>query len=166
MSEQQNHSDTFVIFTLAGTTYGVRSNLVQQMEMIEHITPVPNAPPAIEGVVFSRGRVIPAVNLRVRFGFERIPLDLQSRMVVTILDGRTIGLIVDKAREFISIPADVIEPPSEAISGLSGKYLEGIATPGDRIILILNLSEVINLADIPVVEQRTEKEARPENAAT
>ena len=165
MSEQQNHSDTFVIFTLAGTTYGVRSNLVQQMEMIEHITPVPNAPPAIEGVVFSRGRVIPAVNLRVRFGFERIPLDLQSRMVVTILDGRTIGLIVDKAREFISIPADVIEPPSEAISGLSGKYLEGIATPGDRIILILNLSEVINLADIPVVEQRTEKEVRPENAA-
>ena len=165
MSEQQNHSDTFVIFTLAGTTYGVRSNLVQQMEMIEHITPVPNAPPAIEGVVFSRGRVIPAVNLRVRFGFERIPLGLQSRMVVTNLEGRTIGLIVDRAREFISIPADVIEPPSEAISGLSGKYLEGIATPGDRIILILNLSEVINLADIPVVEQRTEKEVRPENAA-
>lgn len=165
MSEQQNHSDTFVIFTLAGTTYGVHSNLVQQMEMIEHITPVPNAPPAIEGVVFSRGRVIPAVNLRVRFGFERIPLDLQSRMVVTNLDGRTIGLIVDKAREFISIPADVIEPPNDAISGLSGKYLEGIATPGDRIILILNLSEVINLADIPVVEQRTEKEVRAENAA-
>lgn len=165
MSEQQNHSDTFVIFTLAGTTYGVHSNLVQQMEMIEHITPVPNAPPAIEGVVFSRGRVIPAVNLRVRFGFERIPLDLQSRMVVTNLDGRTIGLIVDKAREFISIPADVIEPPNDAISGLSGKYLEAIATPGDRIILILNLSEVINLADIPVVEQRTEKEVRAENAA-
>ena len=153
MSEQQNHSDTFVIFRLAGTTYGVHSNLVQQMEMIEHITPVPNAPPAIEGVVFSRGRVIPAVNLRVRFGFERIPLDLQTRLMVTNLDGRTIGLIVDKAREFISIPADAIEPPSEAISGLSGKYLEGIATPGDRIILILNLSEVINLADIPIVEQ-------------
>lgn len=165
MMEQQNHSDTFVIFRLAGTTYGVRSNLVQQMEMIEHITPVPNAPPAIEGVVFSRGRVIPAVNLRVRFGFERIPLDLQTRMMVTSLDGRTIGLIVDKAREFMQIPADAIEPPSEAISGLSGKYLEGIATPGDRIILILNLSEVINLADIPVVEQRTEKEVRAENAA-
>ena len=160
MMEQQNHSDTFVVFRLAGTTYGVRSNLVQQMEMIEHITPVPNAPPAIEGVVFSRGRVIPAVNLRVRFGFERIPLDLQTRMMVTNLDGRTIGLIVDKAREFMSIPADAIEPPSEAISGLSGKYLEGIATPGDRIILILNLSEVINLADIPVVEQ----EVRSENA--
>ena len=165
MSEQQNHSDTFVIFTLAGTTYGVHSNLVQQMEMIEHITPVPNAPPAIEGVVFSRGRVIPAVNLRVRFGFERIPLDIQTRMVVTNLDGRTIGLIVDNAREFISIPEDVIQPPNEAISGLSGKYIEGIATPGDRIILILNLTEVINLTDIPVIEQQSEKEVRSENAA-
>src|SRR5215471_2361217 len=165
MSEQQNHSDTFVIFALAGTTYGVHSNLVQQMEMIEHITPVPNAPPAIEGVVFSRGRVIPAVNLRVRFGFERIPLDIQTRMVVTNLDGRTIGLIVDNAREFISIPEDVIQPPNEAIAGLSGKYIEGIATPGERIILILNLTEVINLTDIPVIEQQTEKEVRSENAA-
>ena len=163
MSVQQNHSDTFVIFTLAGTTYGVRSNLVQQMEMIEHITPVPNAPPAVEGVVFSRGRVIPAINLRVRFGFERIPIELQTRLVITNLDGRTIGLIVDRAREFISIPSDVIQPPNEAISGLSGKYLEGIATPGDRIILILNLNEVINLADIPVVEQQTDTNARADN---
>jgi purine-binding chemotaxis protein CheW len=163
MSVQQNHSDTFVIFTLAGTTYGVRSNLVQQMEMIEHITPVPNAPPAVEGVVFSRGRVIPAINLRVRFGFERIPIELQTRLVITNLDGRTIGLIVDRAREFISIPSDLIQPPNEAISGLSGKYLEGIATPGDRIILILNLNEVINLADIPVVEQQTDTNARAEN---
>lgn len=163
MSVQQNHSDTFVIFTLAGTTYGVRSNLVQQMEMIEHITPVPNAAPAVEGVVFSRGRVIPAINLRVRFGFERIPIELQTRLVITNLDGRTIGLIVDRAREFISIPSDVIQPPNEAISGLSGKYLEGIATPGDRIILILNLNEVINLADIPVVEQQTDTNARADN---
>jgi Chemotaxis signal transduction protein len=163
MSVQQNHSDTFVIFTLAGTTYGVRSGLVQQMEMIEHITPVPNAPPAVEGVVFSRGRVIPAINLRVRFGFERIPIELQTRLVITNLDGRTIGLIVDRAREFISIPSDVIQPPNEAISGLSGKYLEGIATPGDRIILILNLNEVINLTDIPIVEQQTDTNARAEN---
>src|ERR1044072_1313795 len=90
MTQQPNQSETFVVFELAGTTYGVESRRVQQMEMIEHITPVPNAPPAVEGVVFSRGRVIPALNLRVRFGFERIPIDLRTRLIVVEVGGRSV----------------------------------------------------------------------------
>ncbi|HSB11264.1 MAG TPA: chemotaxis protein CheW, partial [Blastocatellia bacterium] len=132
------------------------------MEMIEHITPVPNVSPAVEGVIFSRGRVIPALNLRARFGFERIPIELRTRLVVVNTNGRNIGLIVDTAREFVSIAPSEIQPPSEAISGLSGKYLEGIATLGDRIILILNLDEVINLAEINVVDHQPPISAQPE----
>ena len=124
------------------------SRAVQQVELVEHITPVPNAPPAVEGVIFSRGQVIPAVNLRVRFGFEKSPHDLRTRLLVIYAKSRVIGLIVDSAREFISIPSSAIQPPNEAISGLKGKYLEGIATLGERIILILNLDEVIDLAEV------------------
>ena len=154
MSDQHDRPETFVVFELAGTTYAVPSRLVQQMEMIEHVTPVPNAPPAVEGVVFSRGRVVPAVNLRVRFGFERAPIDLRTRLIVVDVGGRAIGLMVDTAREFISIAPGAMQPPSEAISGLSGKYLESIATLGDRIILILNLDEVLNLAEIIASDQQ------------
>ena len=147
MSNTQNDSEPFVLFELAGTTYGVRSRFVQQMEMIEHITPVPNAPPAVEGVVLARGQVVPALNLRVRFGFEKIPYDLRSRLMVVSTEGRTLGLIVDTAREFLPIPGDAIEPPPEAITGLSGKYLEGIATIKGRMILVLDLDEVIDLGE-------------------
>jgi purine-binding chemotaxis protein CheW len=143
----QNASEPFILFELAGTTYGVPSRAVQQVELIEHITPVPNAPPAVEGVIFSRGQVIPAVNLRARFGFEKTAHDLRTRLIVVNAKGRVIGLIVDSAREFISIPSDAIQPPNEAISGLNGKYLEGIATMGERIILILGLDEVIEQAE-------------------
>lgn len=136
------------MFELAGTTYGVPSRAVQQMEMIEdNITPVPNAPLSVEGVIFSRGQVIPAVNLRARFGFQTQPHDLRTRLIVIHTDNRTVGLIVDSAREFITIPETAIQPPHETISGLKGKYLEGIATLGERIILLLNLAEVINLAE-------------------
>jgi len=162
MQEERNGSETFVLLQVAGTTYSVRSRLVQQMEMIEHITPVPNAAPAVEGVVFSRGRVIPAINLRVRFGFEKVPMDLRTRLVVASIGGRTIGLVVDTAREFISIPAESIQPASEAISGLSGKYVEGIATLGDRIILILDLDEVINLAELAIGDQNAPIGAQPD----
>ena len=147
MSNTTNDAEPFILFELAGTTYGVRSRFVQQMEMIEHSTPVPNAIPAVEGVVLARGQVIPALSLRVRFGFEKIPYDLRARLVVVKSGERTIGLIVDTAREFLRIPAGTIEPPPEAITGLSGKYLEGIATIGGRMILVLNLQEVIDIGD-------------------
>lgn len=147
MSNTTNEAEPFILFELAGTTYGVRSRSVQQMEMIEHITPVPNAPPAVEGVVRARGQVVPALSLRVRFGFEKIPYDLRARLMVVKSGERTIGLIVDTAREFVRIPAGTIEPPPEAITGLSGKYLEGIATINGRMILVLDLEEVIDLGE-------------------
>jgi purine-binding chemotaxis protein CheW len=141
----QSDSEPFILFELAGTTYGVRSRFVQQIEMIEHVTPVPNATAAIEGVVFARGQVVPALNLRVRFGFEKAPFDLRSRLIVINTGERVIGLIVDTSREFLNISAAAIEAPPEAITGLSGKYLEGIATLNGRLVLILNLAEVIDV---------------------
>ena len=147
MTTTQNDAEPFVLFELAGTTYGVRSRFVQQLEMVEHVTPVPNAIPAVEGVVLARGQVIPALNLRVRFGFEKAPFDLRSRLLVVNKGGRTLGLIVDTAREFLRIPDAAVEPPPEAITGLSGKYLEGIATIKDRMILVLDLDEVIDIGE-------------------
>jgi purine-binding chemotaxis protein CheW len=146
-AKNQNATEPFILFELASTTYAVPSRAVQQVELVEHITPVPNAPSAVEGVIFSRGQVIPAVNLRVRFGFEKTIHDLRTRLIVVNTKSRLIGFIVDSAREFINIPLSAIQPPNEAISGLKGKYLEGIATLGERIILILSLDEVIDLAE-------------------
>jgi len=58
-----------------------------------------------------------------------------------------IGLLVDAAREFVSIPPDKIQPPHEALAGMSGRYVEGVASIGDRLILILNLQRILNFAD-------------------
>jgi purine-binding chemotaxis protein CheW len=140
-------TEPFILFELAGATYALRSQLVQQMEMVEHITPVPNAAHYVEGVVFSRGQVVPTMNLRQRFGFERIAHDLRTRLVVVASGGRTVGLLVDSAREYVSIPVDAIQPPPAALSGLSGNYLAGIARIGERLILILDLNEVLNVTE-------------------
>ena len=141
----QTSLEPFILFELAGTTYGVRSRFVQQIEMIDDVATVPNAHAALEGVVLVRGQVIPALNLRTRFGFERIERDLRSRLVVINTGRRVVGLIVDTAREFLKIPAESIESPPEALTGLSGRYLEGIATINERPILVLNLDAVLDL---------------------
>ena len=134
---------TYILFTVAGTTYALQSQQVLHMEMLDHVTPVPNAPAFVEGVVFSRGQVVPVINLRARFGFERIGTTLRTRLLVVQHEARRVGLLADDAREFISIAADAIRPPHEAVGGLSGNYLEGVAIVGERIVLILDLREVV-----------------------
>ena len=134
---------TYILFTVAGTTYALRSEQVLHMEMLEHVTPVPNAPAFVEGVVFSRGQVVPVVNLRARFGFERIDSTLRTRLLVVQHEARRVGLLADDAREFVRIPADAVRPPHEAVGGLSGNYLEGVAMIGERIVLVLDLGEVV-----------------------
>ncbi|MFB2922956.1 MULTISPECIES: chemotaxis protein CheW [Aerosakkonema] len=140
-------NEPFIIFELVGTKYAISSQMVQRMEMIEQITPVPNSPSFVEGVVFSRGQVIPAINLRVRFGFEKIRYDIRTRLIVIKANDRTVGLIADSAREFVEIPADATQPPPEAICGLSGKYLTGIAILGEKLVLILNCEEVLKFSN-------------------
>ena len=139
--------DSFILFTVAGTTYALPSDEVRHMEMIEEITRVPNAPPFIDGVVFSRGQVVPVVNLRARFGFERAASDLRSRLIVVQSGARLIGLVADAAREFVRIPPEAIQPPSDALTGMSGRYVAGVASLGGRLIVVLSLDRVLNFAE-------------------
>jgi purine-binding chemotaxis protein CheW len=138
---------SYILFTVAGTTYALPSGEVRHMEMIDEITRVPNAPAFVDGVVFSRGEVVPVLNLRARFGFERAPFDLRSRLIVVQSAARLIGLVADAAREFVRIPPDAIQPPNEALTGMSGRYVEGIASMGDRLILVLSLNRILNFAE-------------------
>jgi purine-binding chemotaxis protein CheW len=146
--------ETFILFAVAGTTYAVRSRDVAHIEMLEQVTGVPNAAAFVDGVVFSRGQVVPALNLRARFGFERAPYDVATRLLVVQSDGRSVGLVVDGAREFASFDPSLIQPPASALSGLSGRYLQGIANVGGRLILVLDLAEVLKF-DAPVLEGRS-----------
>jgi purine-binding chemotaxis protein CheW len=138
-------SESYILFELAGTAYAIPSSTVQHIEMVEHVTVVPNAHRAIDGVVFSRGQVIPALNLRVRFGFGREKANLRTRILFVRVQQRTVGLIVDSAREFRKITSQTIRPIEEALTGVSGNYLKGLTTVNDRLVLILDLDAVLNL---------------------
>jgi len=147
MTESAASTETFILFSVAGTTYALRSADVQHMEMVEHVTRVPNAAPFVDGVVFSRGQVVPAVNLRARFGFERAPYDIRTRLIVVQSGGRHVGLIADDGREFLRVPAGAIQPPQDAMAGMSGRYIEGIVSVNNRLILVLNLAELLNVTE-------------------
>jgi purine-binding chemotaxis protein CheW len=145
MSDQR--TDHYILFTVAGTTYALPSAQVAHIEMVDQITRVPNAPTFVDGVVFSRGNVVPAVNMRVRFGFERAERDLRTRLLVVQSSGRHVGLLVDGCREFLTIPETAVQPPGEGLAGLGAQYIAGVATINDRLIVILDLDSLLSSAE-------------------
>jgi chemotaxis signal transduction protein len=147
MVEKTQNTETYILFELAGTTYGVRSRDVLHMEMIDQITPVPNSRPFLEGVVFSRGQVIPALNLRARFGLPRQEHTLKSRLLVVQAAKRAVGLIVDSARQFQIIPDSAIQEADSALTGTTGKFLGGVANLGDHLVLLLDLETTLQILE-------------------
>lgn len=136
-------SQTYILFEVAGATYALPSEVVRQLEMFEHITPVPNAPEYVDGLVFTRGQVVPALNLRRRFGLTGKDPDLRTRLIVLSHEDRTIALIVDSAREFVSIEAEAMRPPPDTLVGQAARYLAGIAMLGERLVFILDIERLL-----------------------
>jgi purine-binding chemotaxis protein CheW len=137
--------DRYVLFEVEGTVYGIGSNDVRHIEMLEHVTVVPNANPAIDGVVFSRGQVIPALNLRRRFGFRREEPTIRTRIIFVQVRERVVGLIVDSAREFLRIPPEAVRPIEQTLTGIQGNYLKAVSNINKRLILILDLDRVLDV---------------------
>ena len=140
-----NPGETYILFELAGSAYGVRSKDVLHIELLEHVTPVPNTASSVDGVVFSRGQVIPALNLRARFGLPREAPTPRTRLIFLRHELRTVALIVDSAREFRAIPTETIRPIEETLTGVNGNYVRGVATIGDRLVLLLDIRAVLTL---------------------
>lgn len=145
-------SDTYILFELEGAAYGVRSDRVQHIEILEHVTPVPNTAASVDGVVFSRGAVFPALNLRTRFGLPRVPYTDKTRLIFLKVENRVVALIVDSAREFQRLPQESIRPVQETLVGIQGNYVEGVATLKGRTILILDVGAVLTLEETSVPE--------------
>jgi purine-binding chemotaxis protein CheW len=153
--------ESYVLFELAGSVYGIPSANVQHIDLFEHVTLVPNANPAIDGVVFSRGQVIPALNLRVRFGFPRETNTLRTRIVFATVHERTVGLIVDAAREFRNLDTQAVRPIEQTLTGINGKYLKAVTQIGERLVLILDLEAVLNVDDVQLASVENAVPATP-----
>jgi purine-binding chemotaxis protein CheW len=146
-------NEPYILFKINRTDYAVASESVQQLQLVENITFVPNAPEFVEGVVYLRGKVVPVVNLRKRFKMDPIPFDLNSRMIVIQLEGRVVALIVDSAREFIQIDPENIIPPPDSLSTPALNYLSGITSMGDRLVLIVDLPKLFGIQEREVLAQ-------------
>lgn len=141
--EVGGREEQIVVFKLAEQTYGVDIGTVAEIIRMESITRVPRAPEFVEGVINLRGRIIPVIDLRKRFGLPEGERTRQSRIIIVEIGGMTIGMIVDAVLEVLRIPAETIEPPPAVVDGVDIAYLRGIALWEERMIILLNLQKIL-----------------------
>ncbi|MCM2357081.1 MAG: chemotaxis protein CheW [Geobacteraceae bacterium] len=136
-----------VTFNLAKEEYGVEINSVQEIIRATDITPVPGAPAHVRGVINLRGKIIPVVDLRKRFG---LPLTEESdarRIVVVELAEKRLGMLVDSVSQVIRLSSTIVEEiPAEATS-MDENYIKGVGKLDDRLIIILDLNRSLLLGD-------------------
>jgi purine-binding chemotaxis protein CheW len=136
-----------VVLELAGEAYGVEIGRVEEIIRMQAITRIPNGPAFIEGVTNLRGRVIPVLDLRKRFGLPATEQTRRSRIVVGELGQHTVGLVVDGVSEVLLVSADAVEPPSTLVTTSDSAFLRGVAKLGERLILLLDLSRILTSAE-------------------
>lgn len=133
-----------VSFILDGEEFGVDILNVQEIIRTVTLTRVPSAPAFVEGVINLRGRIVPVVDLRKRFGLTARAVDKETRIIVVELSHRVVGFLVDEVREVIRVPAGVTEPPPEFAAGVDAAYITGVAKLDGRLLILLDLEQVLS----------------------
>jgi purine-binding chemotaxis protein CheW len=143
-------------FRIGRETFGLPISIVREIVRVPDITSVPNAPDYIEGVINLRGRIIPVVDLRKRFGEKVGEPSKKNRVVVVELEGRSIGLIVNSASEVLKIPPSEIEAPHDVFQEGELNYITGVGKLKGRLVILLDLTRVLQRGELRAAEEVAE----------
>ncbi|HEX8872485.1 MAG TPA: chemotaxis protein CheW [Candidatus Acidoferrum sp.] len=143
-------------FRIGSETYGVRIASVREIVRVPEITSVPNAPDTIEGVINLRGKIIPVMDLRKRFGNAPTQPDKKNRILVVELDNRLLGLIVSSASEVLKIPPSEIEAPGTVFAEGESSYVTGVGKLKGRLIILLDIARLLHRPEFKKFEEAAE----------
>ncbi len=133
-----------VSFVVEDEEFGVDILKVQEIIRTVDITRVPKSPEFVEGVINLRGKIVPVIDLRIRFGIAKHERDNETRIIVVELSDRVVGFLVDKVKEVIRVEKNIIEPPPELTTSISSNYITGVAKLQDRLLILLDLDKVLS----------------------
>lgn len=137
-----------VTFEVVDEEYAVDILAVQEINRMMELTRVPQAPPEVEGVINLRGKIIPVLDLRKRFGLPVVENSDQSRIIVVEVHGRVIGFIVDRVHEVLRIDSRIVEPAPAMVCSVDSEFIAGVGKVDDRLIILLELEKLFDVKTV------------------
>lgn len=147
----------FLTFKIGKEEYGIEIRHVTEIIGIQAITEIPELPMYIKGIINLRGKIIPVMDVRLRFKKEPAEYNDRTCIIVIDIDDVSVGLIVDNVSEVISIPAESIVPPPDTKTGFHNKYIKGIGQVGNNVKLILDCDLLLTDNEKAVLDELQEK---------
>jgi purine-binding chemotaxis protein CheW len=147
LNDENTMEGKFLTFHLAEEDYGIAICYVTEIIGIQKITVVPDMPRYIRGVINLRGRVIPVMDVRMRFNLPSREYDDRTCIIVVNIDDKAIGLVVDKVNEVADIPDAQIEPPPRA-GQREANYILGIGKIEDEVKILLDITRLVYEAEV------------------
>lgn len=146
-------------FRVGTETFGVPIGTVHEIVRVPNITAVPDSPDCVEGVINLRGRIIPVIDLRKRFGETQITAGKKNRILVVEVDSKMVGLMVDAASEVLKIPPSEIEAPPNVFDEGDVNYVTGVGKLNGRLIIMIDLTRVLQRGELRRISGMIEGEA-------
>lgn len=143
VDEEDTLEGKFLVFTQGNEAYGIEIRYVTEIIGIQKIAEVPDMPAHIKGVINLRGKVIPVMDMYLRFGMAQRPYDDRTCIVVVSIDEKPVGLIVDRVSEVLTIPASEIEPAPQVRKGQSSRFIQGMGKVGEEVKILLNVGRLL-----------------------
>ncbi len=140
--DEDTQADKYLTFVLNEEEFGIEIRYVTEIIGIQKITGVPDMPDYIKGVINLRGKVIPAMDVRLRFGMEERSYDDRTCVVVICVEEQSVGLIVDRVSEVLDIPQGDIEPPPGGEIG-EGRFNQGLGKVNGQVKILLNAGQLL-----------------------
>jgi len=156
-SDSEADGNQFLTFLLAGEEYGVDILRVQEIKGWNTVTPIPNTPEYIRGVINLRGTIVPIVDLRRRFGLE--PMEYGPMTVVIVLKvmhedkSRVMGIVVDAVSDVYNVQEDALKPAPDFGSVVNVDFVRGLATVQEEMVIILDIDHLLNSGELAVMAQ-------------
>ncbi len=149
---------SLVTFKICDELYGIDIMEVSEIIRILDITPIPNAPSFVDGVVNLRGEIIPVVDLIKRFKFTRKSFteeeELLRGIIVVNVEDMTLGIIIDAVNRVMSVPAEKLQPPPHMVSGVGAEYIRGVVRLEDSLLVVLDINKLFSREEILMLSGR------------
>lgn len=154
---QKDDDLQIVTFRVGDEDFSVPILKVQEIIRMSEITKVPRSPDFVEGVINLRGKVIPVIDLRKRFGLEVTEKTNETRTIVVDCEGKVVGLIVDSVSEVLRLSQSTVEPPPDIVGGVDSEYISGVGKLNDRLVILLDIDKVLSMNEISQIDEMDEE---------
>lgn len=147
----------FLAFTLGSEEYCIDILKVQEIRGYETVTPIPNTPAFMKGVVNLRGIIVPIIDLRIKLDLAKVEYDQFTVVIILSIRGRVVGVVVDSVSDVVALEAEEIKAAPQMGAAIKTDYIDGLVTMEERMLIIIDIEKLATMEEIVQVEKVFER---------